>query len=153
VPGENVGTIAHPDSSIARRAGFMTRHLWVTRYDRPSSSPPATIPTSTPAERAARVREGRPPARARRRRPLVQRGLPPRRTSRGVAGDAGRLRRLSAQARRILRGQPRPRRAGNIAQTVETAATVTSDDGAGPPTRIASAPALNRARRELDRVM
>ena len=33
VPGENVGTFAHPDSSIARRAGFMTRHLWVTRYD------------------------------------------------------------------------------------------------------------------------
>jgi len=33
VPGENVGTFAHPESSIARRAGFMTRHLWVTRYD------------------------------------------------------------------------------------------------------------------------
>jgi len=33
VPGENVGSFAHPDSSIARRAGFMTRHLWVTRYD------------------------------------------------------------------------------------------------------------------------
>ncbi|HTK92125.1 MAG TPA: primary-amine oxidase [Verrucomicrobiae bacterium] len=33
VPGENVGTFAHPGSSIARRASFMTRHLWVTRYD------------------------------------------------------------------------------------------------------------------------
>ena len=33
VPGENVGALAHPDSSIARRAGFITRHLWVTRYD------------------------------------------------------------------------------------------------------------------------
>lgn len=33
MPGENVGTFAHPDSFIARRAGFMTRHLWVTRYD------------------------------------------------------------------------------------------------------------------------
>jgi len=31
VPGENVGALAHPDSSIARRAGFITRHLWVTR--------------------------------------------------------------------------------------------------------------------------
>jgi primary-amine oxidase len=34
VPGENVGALAHPDSSIAKRAGFITRHLWVTRYDR-----------------------------------------------------------------------------------------------------------------------
>jgi primary-amine oxidase len=33
VPGENVGALAHPDSSIARRAGFITKHLWVTRYD------------------------------------------------------------------------------------------------------------------------
>ena len=33
VPGDNVASFAHPDSSIARRAAFMTRHLWVTRYD------------------------------------------------------------------------------------------------------------------------
>jgi primary-amine oxidase len=33
VPGDNVRAFAHPDSSIARRAGFITRHLWVTRYD------------------------------------------------------------------------------------------------------------------------
>jgi len=33
VPGENVGALAHPESSIAARAGFITRHLWVTRYD------------------------------------------------------------------------------------------------------------------------
>lgn len=34
IPGENVGWFAHPDSSIARRAAFASRHLWVTRYDR-----------------------------------------------------------------------------------------------------------------------
>ncbi len=33
VPGENVRALAHPDSSIARRAGFIAHHLWVTRYD------------------------------------------------------------------------------------------------------------------------
>ncbi len=33
VPGENVRALAHPDSSIARRAGFMAHHLWVTRHD------------------------------------------------------------------------------------------------------------------------
>ena len=33
VPGENVRALAHPDSSVARRAGFMAHHLWVTRHD------------------------------------------------------------------------------------------------------------------------
>ena len=33
VPGENVRALAHPDSSIARRAGFIAHHLWVTRYE------------------------------------------------------------------------------------------------------------------------
>jgi primary-amine oxidase len=33
VPGENVRALAHPDSSIARRAGFIGHHLWVTRYE------------------------------------------------------------------------------------------------------------------------
>jgi primary-amine oxidase len=33
VPGENVLPFAGPDASVIRRAGFMTRHLWVTRYD------------------------------------------------------------------------------------------------------------------------
>lgn len=33
VPGENVRAFAHPDSSIARRAGFIAHHLWVTRHD------------------------------------------------------------------------------------------------------------------------
>lgn len=33
VPGENVLPFAAPGASVSRRAGFMTRHLWVTRYD------------------------------------------------------------------------------------------------------------------------
>jgi primary-amine oxidase len=32
VPGENVLPFAGPDAQVTRRAGFMTRHLWVTRY-------------------------------------------------------------------------------------------------------------------------
>lgn len=32
VPGENVLPFAHPDSPILKRAGFMTKHLWVTPY-------------------------------------------------------------------------------------------------------------------------
>jgi primary-amine oxidase len=33
VPGENVLPFAAPDSPILKRAAFMTKHLWVTRYD------------------------------------------------------------------------------------------------------------------------
>jgi primary-amine oxidase len=33
VPGDNVRALAHPHSSVARRAGFIAHHLWVTRYD------------------------------------------------------------------------------------------------------------------------
>ena len=32
VPGENVLPLAQPDSPALRRAGFATKHLWVTRY-------------------------------------------------------------------------------------------------------------------------
>jgi primary-amine oxidase len=33
MPGENVLPFAGPDASVTKRAGFMTRHLWVTRHD------------------------------------------------------------------------------------------------------------------------
>jgi primary-amine oxidase len=33
VPGENVLPFAAPDSPILKRAAFMTKHLWVTKYD------------------------------------------------------------------------------------------------------------------------
>ena len=32
VPGENILPFAHPEASIIKRAGFMTKHLWVTPY-------------------------------------------------------------------------------------------------------------------------
>ena len=32
LPGENVLPFAGPEASVTRRAGFMTRHFWVTRY-------------------------------------------------------------------------------------------------------------------------
>ena len=40
IPGENVRMFAHPDSSVARRAGYMSKHLWVTPY-RPDENFPA----------------------------------------------------------------------------------------------------------------
>ena len=33
MPGENVVPFAAPEASVSRRAGFMTKHVWVTRYD------------------------------------------------------------------------------------------------------------------------
>jgi primary-amine oxidase len=33
MPGENILPFAGPESQVIRRAAFMTRHLWVTRYD------------------------------------------------------------------------------------------------------------------------
>jgi primary-amine oxidase len=33
MPGENVLPFAGPQASVTRRAGFTTRHLWVTRHD------------------------------------------------------------------------------------------------------------------------
>jgi primary-amine oxidase len=32
MPGENILPFAHPDAPILKRAGFMTKHLWVTPY-------------------------------------------------------------------------------------------------------------------------
>jgi primary-amine oxidase len=32
IPGDNALPFAHPDSPILKRAGFMTKHLWVTPY-------------------------------------------------------------------------------------------------------------------------
>ncbi|MBD0334224.1 MAG: primary-amine oxidase [Cyanobacteria bacterium Co-bin13] len=32
IPGENVLPFAHPDAPILKRAGFLTKHLWVTPY-------------------------------------------------------------------------------------------------------------------------
>ncbi|MBE9179925.1 primary-amine oxidase [Oculatella sp. LEGE 06141] len=32
IPGDNILPFAHPDSPILKRAGFMTKHLWVTPY-------------------------------------------------------------------------------------------------------------------------
>ena len=34
IPGENILPFAHPESSIARRGGYMWKHLWVTPYNR-----------------------------------------------------------------------------------------------------------------------
>lgn len=48
VPGENVLPFAHPDSPILKRAGFMTKHLWVTPYAADERYPAGDYPNQHP---------------------------------------------------------------------------------------------------------
>ncbi len=48
MPGENILPFAHPDASIIKRAGFMTKHLWVTPYDRNEISATGPYPNQHP---------------------------------------------------------------------------------------------------------
>jgi primary-amine oxidase len=48
LPGENVLPFAHPDSSLLKRAGFMTKHLWVTPYDQQENYPAGNYPNQNP---------------------------------------------------------------------------------------------------------
>ncbi len=117
VPGENVGAFAHPDSSIAQArrfhhappVGHALRPARDVRGRRLSEPAPRR-------RRAPRLREGRPVAGPDRRRALVQRRRPPHRAAGGVAGDARRLRGISAEADGVLRGQSGAGRAGHQPQ-------------------------------------
>lgn len=48
IPGENVLPFAHPDSPILKRAGFMTKHLWVTPYEEGEFYPAGQYPNQHP---------------------------------------------------------------------------------------------------------
>lgn len=47
-PGENVLPFAQPDSPILKRAGFMTKHLWVTPYAEAERYPAGNYPNQHP---------------------------------------------------------------------------------------------------------
>ncbi len=48
MPGENILPFAHPEASIIKRAGFMTKHLWVTPYHRDEISATGPYPNQHP---------------------------------------------------------------------------------------------------------
>jgi primary-amine oxidase len=48
VPGGNVLPFAHDEASVVRRAGFMTRHLWVTPFDPAERFPAGEYPNQHP---------------------------------------------------------------------------------------------------------
>jgi primary-amine oxidase len=47
-PGDNVLPFAHPDAPILKRAGFMTKHLWVTPYSAEERFPTGEYPNQHP---------------------------------------------------------------------------------------------------------
>lgn len=44
VPGDNILPFLHQDSSIIKRAGYLTKHLWVTPYDATEKYPAGDYP-------------------------------------------------------------------------------------------------------------
>ena len=48
IPGDNILPFAHPESPILKRAGFMTRHLWVTPYRAEEKYPAGDYPNQNP---------------------------------------------------------------------------------------------------------
>ncbi len=48
VPGENILPFAHPNAPIIKRAGFLTKHLWVTPYAEDERYPAGDYPNQHP---------------------------------------------------------------------------------------------------------
>ncbi len=48
MPGENILPFAHPESSVAKRATFATKHLWVTPYNAEERYPAGDYPNQHP---------------------------------------------------------------------------------------------------------
>ena len=106
-PGENVLPFAGPEAAVTKRATFMTKHLWVTPYDPGERYAAGDYPNQHPggAGLPAYVEDDAAP-RQRRAGGLVHLRRPPRAAAGGLAGDAGDVHRLRAQAGRLLRPQP-----------------------------------------------
>ena len=85
--------LAHPDSSVGRRAGFARHNLWVTPFaPRRATRRRATTRTSMPAGTGCpRWTAARPSAHRHRHRGLAHLRGHPHPPSRGLAGDAGRV--------------------------------------------------------------
>ena len=50
VPGDNILPFAHPEASIIKRAGFMTKHLWVTPYQSDEMYAAGSYPNQHPGD-------------------------------------------------------------------------------------------------------
>jgi len=48
MPGDNVRSFVHPDSSVSKRAGYINNHLWVTPYAADEKYPTGDYPNQHP---------------------------------------------------------------------------------------------------------
>lgn len=48
MPGENILPFAHPEATLIKRAGFITKHLWVTPYHPEENYPAGNYPNQHP---------------------------------------------------------------------------------------------------------
>ena len=103
--------LAREESSVAGRAGFATRNLWVTPYDARRAAGGGRLPEPAPGRRrSSGLDGGRPVARRHRGGGVAHVRRHPRPPARGLAGHAGGDHRLPVPARRVLRPQPGARR-------------------------------------------
>ena len=119
VPQPSAPLLAQPDAAITARATFATKHLWVTPARPGRAAPRGRLPQPAPRRgRAARLDRGRPAGGRHRHRALAHGRHHPLLPPGGLPGHAGGVRRLHAQAGRLLRPQPRhrsrPRRWGPL---------------------------------------
>ena len=107
VPHNGPLLVADDESHVAARAGFARHHLWVTRHDPAERHAAGDYINQHAGRRRARaLGRGRPRARERGRGAVARAGhvAPP--AAGGLAGDAGRVRRVHAEAGRLLRPEP-----------------------------------------------
>ena len=137
-PGENVLPHAQPAFAAARAGGVPDAQLLGDGLQGRRALSRRRIPEPEPGRHGARrLDEGRPRPCVDRRGRLVQLRPDARPANRGLAGDAGDLGRLHAQARRLLQLQPRARRPA-AAAVIATGTTGHTFDPWSSPRRAGS---------------
>ncbi len=101
--------LAQPDSSVGRRAGFAQHNLWATPYSPDERRAAGEFPNQHEGgDGLPRWTRGGPRSRRYRHRRLVHVRRHALRAPRGLAGHAGRVRRVPDDPDGLLRPQPRP---------------------------------------------
>ena len=104
IPGENVLPFAHDDASVIKRAGFMTKHLWVTPYDPAEMDAAGDYPNQHPGGGwTPGLHQGQPEPRQHRSRSLVYIWTSPCPPPRGLARNARNVHRVQPETCQLLR--------------------------------------------------